>query len=342
MGKKQGRKCNRLESKNNEEAYSNSDESINEFDDFGMIFNFIDRSNDVRSSKQIAIEIAITSSFYRPDYDDSKQRKKKNKKERGPRLSSLFPTCQRYLRFHTVPTRGDIFSIKQSSDRNCDGIDIDKTDSSRDDKTRKKKKKKTRSKNEEENEEEGYQRINFCLYQRIGQVSGVDIIKPRRVNRPSIDGRRRRIRRGETARDTTRSEGNRIFTMIPRVDRGVESTPSDKRTLLLALHNEETAPGSRAAFDLSLRPDRAWQGGSSRQKIYEPLGNPSMLLLILSSSVHSTVHKKNAGVECTRQRLVLKEKSLKTRRPSSSNRIDHFPRLPTSANCSPMLLTHCC
>lgn len=143
MGKKQGRKCNRPESKNNEEAYSNSDESINEFDDFGMIFNFIDRSNDVRSSKEIAIEIAITSSFYRPDYDDSKQRKKKNKKERGPRLSSLFPTCQRYLRFHTVPTRGDIFSIKQScssSDRNCDGIDIDKTDSSRDDKTRKKKK----------------------------------------------------------------------------------------------------------------------------------------------------------------------------------------------------------
>lgn len=207
---------------------------------------------------------------------------------------------------------------------------------------REKKKKETRSKNEEENEEEGYQRINFCLYQRIGQVSGVDIIKPRRVNRPSIDGRRRRIRRGETTRDTTRSEGNRIFTMIPRVDRGVESTPSDKRTLLLALHNEETAPGSRAAFDLSLRPDRAWQGGSSRQKIYEPLGNPSMLLLILSSSVHSTVHKKNAGVECTRQRLVLKEKSLKTRRPSSSNRIDHFPRLPTSANCSPMLLTHCC
>lgn len=122
-------------------------------------------------------------------------------------------------------------------------------------------------------------------YNKIGEL----------IVHPSMDG-------GDGAKRREIRLDPKAIVYLRWVDRGVESTPSDKRTLLHStLHNEETAPGSRAAFDLSLRPDRAWQGGSSRQKIYEPLGNPSMLLLILSSSVYSTVHKKNAGVVCTRQ-----------------------------------------
>ena len=144
---------------------------------------------------------------------------------------------------------------------------------------------------------------------------------------PSVDGEAH-WRRVETMRERTRSkfrEGNRIYDdSSSPVERGRVNT-RDKRTLLLALQRRETAPGSRA-FDLLLCPDRGTaRGGSSRQKIYEPLGNASMLL-ILSSSIHSRF-TKNAGVVCTRQRS---SKGNLKKRSDPPYRINHSQSSRTS------------
>lgn len=105
---------------------------------------------------------------------------------------------------------------------------------------------------------------------------------------------------GNDARETRSKfrRGNRIYDdSSSPVERGRVNT-RDKRTLLLALQPRNRS--SRQLLTFCFARIEARQGGSSRQKIYEPLGNASMLL-ILSSSIHSRL-TKNVGVVCTRQR----------------------------------------
>lgn len=116
--------------------------------------------------------------------------------------------------------------------------------------------------------------------------------------------------------------------MIPHPrSSGVESTPAIRGHFYSHSNEEKPLPAAaRAAFDLLLCPDRGTaRGGSSRQKIYEPLGNASMLL-ILSSSIHSRF-TKNAGVVCTRQRS---SKGNLKKRSDPPYRINHSQSSRTS------------
>lgn len=106
------------------------------------------------------------------------------------------------------------------------------------------------------------------------------------------------------------------FTTIPlvgdpRAARELESTIRRHFYLRFSATRRPLASLPAAAFDLLLSRIEHSKGGSSRQKIYEPLGSGSMLL-ILSSSTHSRL-TKNTGVVCTRQRS--SKRNLKKGRP---------------------------